>query len=264
MKKLKIIVFIIMLITAIGLIQDECNTPEHIYQGKVIDAETLKPVEGVLVMALWTKDRFISMFASCKVKNAMETLTDKNGEWTITGPEGNHSKLGWIFQYFGFYRSQDPLFEIYKPGLTRLVEYGNFTAYPYVSKEGDLIGIIFEKPGNSQEEARKYFEKYRTMFLPFIPIDNPEKRLRELDFSFEYPEKTDTLNSTWCTNNNVKPYWLYTVIGLRKTKTKKEREMALDLSLAGGCEFPSKIKIPIFHRIEREEMDQLFGSSKGR
>lgn len=263
MKKTKIFLCIILSIIAIGIIQNACIPDERIYQGKVIDAETLKPVEGVLVIVVWTKERFMA-YSRCKVKNAIETLTDKNGDWSITGPEGNNTKIGRFFQYFGFYRSQDPLFEFYKPGLTELTAYSNFTAYPYASKEGDLIGIIFLKPGDSENEARKYYDTYKTMSVPFVPIDNPEKRLRELDFSFEYPENTASLNSVWCINNNVKRFWLYTVVGLRKAKTRKERLDAMDLFLAGACDWPSKIHLPIKTEMINKERDLLFGSRSRR
>lgn len=52
------------------------------FQGKIVDAKTREPVEGVVVLIEWSEKHF---FAGSTFYNAQETLTDKNGEFYIQG-----------------------------------------------------------------------------------------------------------------------------------------------------------------------------------
>ena len=55
------------------------------YHGKVIDAETLQPIEGAVVMAVWSKMYGTAGGPVHEYYDARETLTDENGEFTIKG-----------------------------------------------------------------------------------------------------------------------------------------------------------------------------------
>ena len=55
------------------------------YHGKVIDAETLQPIEGAVVMAVWSKMYGTAGGPVYDYYDARETLTDENGEFTIKG-----------------------------------------------------------------------------------------------------------------------------------------------------------------------------------
>jgi len=88
------------------------------FRGKVIDADTKEPIEGAVVVAYWYKARTTPLGEeSMTLKGVKETLTDKNGQWTITGPKGRMHDL---FPYFstitGIYYTQEPSFIIFKPG----------------------------------------------------------------------------------------------------------------------------------------------------
>lgn len=50
------------------------------YKGKVIDADTGKPIEGVVVAAHWVIEPFVHSERICDAK---ETITDKNGEFEL-------------------------------------------------------------------------------------------------------------------------------------------------------------------------------------
>lgn len=52
------------------------------FQGRILDAETREPVEGVVVLIEW---RELHFFAGATFYDAQETLTDKNGEFYIPG-----------------------------------------------------------------------------------------------------------------------------------------------------------------------------------
>lgn len=54
--------------------------------GKIIDFDTREPIEGVVVMVLWTTDVFrLTIEPEEKYYDYYETLTDKNGEFKIPG-----------------------------------------------------------------------------------------------------------------------------------------------------------------------------------
>jgi hypothetical protein len=48
------------------------------YKGKVIDLETGKPIEGAVVAGVWVLEFNFTPFCDAK-----ETVTDKNGEFTL-------------------------------------------------------------------------------------------------------------------------------------------------------------------------------------
>jgi hypothetical protein len=55
------------------------------YEGRVIDADTDKPIEGVVVLGVWYKEHPGPGGAVSEYYDAMETVTDKNGEFKING-----------------------------------------------------------------------------------------------------------------------------------------------------------------------------------
>ena len=94
-----------------------CVSAKSFY-GQVVDADTKEPIEGAVVVAYWYKARMTTVGEeSLTPKDVKETLTDKNGQWTITGPKGRMHDL---FPYFstitGIYYTKEPEFIIFKPG----------------------------------------------------------------------------------------------------------------------------------------------------
>jgi hypothetical protein len=55
------------------------------YEGQVIDADTGKPIEGVVVLGVWYKEYPGAGGAVSSYHDAMETVTDKNGNFKIQG-----------------------------------------------------------------------------------------------------------------------------------------------------------------------------------
>jgi hypothetical protein len=55
------------------------------YRGKVIDADTREPIEGVVVLGTWYREIVTPGGAVHNYYDAMETVTDKNGEFEIKG-----------------------------------------------------------------------------------------------------------------------------------------------------------------------------------
>jgi len=55
------------------------------YRGKVIDADTREPIEGVVVLGVWYTETPSAAGALHNFYDAMETVTDKNGDFEIKG-----------------------------------------------------------------------------------------------------------------------------------------------------------------------------------
>jgi len=55
------------------------------YEGRIIDKETGKPVEGVVVLGVWYKEKITVAGAVHDFYDAQETVTDKDGEFSIQG-----------------------------------------------------------------------------------------------------------------------------------------------------------------------------------
>jgi hypothetical protein len=88
------------------------------FRGKVIDADTKEPIEGVVVVASWNEERATPAGPTSRLKDVKEILTNKNGEWVIEGPKGRDGgNITAIFTFLtGTYYTLPPEFIIFKPG----------------------------------------------------------------------------------------------------------------------------------------------------
>lgn len=246
-KKKILLAFIILAPLGILASPSSCPLFDKTFQGKIVDAETLKPIEGAVVVAVWRKSRAMFIDTFSKFKDAKETRTDKNGEWSITGPEGDEDKAVPTLLYFvGIYMTEKPSLIYYKPGYRGDIR-GGFSAYPYIVKEHNLEGIVLVRVGETKQERKKFKKKYPGG-VPFIPVKDPEKKLRDLDFSFEYPENVKVVGR----KREMKTP--YRVIGLRKAKTREERLEAMRFTAPG--------KLPLVHKMQWEERERLLGPDR--
>jgi hypothetical protein len=55
------------------------------YEGRVIDADTGEPIEGVVVLGKWSTEIITPGGATHNFYDAQETVTDKDGEFSIEG-----------------------------------------------------------------------------------------------------------------------------------------------------------------------------------
>ncbi len=221
------------------------------FSGKVIDAETKEPIEGaVVVVTYYGREYYPWGSGITRLDVVDETLSDTNGEFKIS------KKLGSMPIN---YRYKWPKFTIYKRGYKTSDMLGGFKAYPYIDKNRNLEGIILIKPGNTADESKKFFSKYYTIEPPFIPVKNPEKRLRDLNFSFEYPDDVITVRISDRLEGGpeayVEPFEVYTVVGLKKAKTWLERIESLESAKSEG-EIPDD-QIPMLKEMLREEKTYL-------
>ncbi len=89
MVKVKISSAKLLLLAVLVLLFSGCVSLvyyEGDYHGKVIDAETLQPIEGAVVLGVWSKGYHGTAGGPVhEYYDARETVTDKNGEFTIKG-----------------------------------------------------------------------------------------------------------------------------------------------------------------------------------
>ena len=77
-----------MLIIATLLVCSGCVSTFRLdgpYKGKVVDAETKQPLEGVVVLGVWNKVYGNVAGSTSEFYDSVEILTDKNGEFSIPG-----------------------------------------------------------------------------------------------------------------------------------------------------------------------------------
>ena len=82
MKSIKAVLFVMVLTLASG-----CSHYSDI-TGKVVDNTSGKPVEGAVVIAQWTNTRGIPGLQYHNLHKIVETLTDKNGAFSLKGTFG--------------------------------------------------------------------------------------------------------------------------------------------------------------------------------
>lgn len=213
------------------------------YSGKMVDADTLEPIEGAVVAIAWYSEGGYSLWEN--LEGAKETLTDKNGEWVLKGPIRRRFWCKDTFWHIVSYiKNVAGRFEIvwFKPGYQ---EGWYFEAYPHrLSKNGEE-GIVLKRKGDIYKKFVKEQPTYNTQ--PFIPANNPEKKLKYLDFSFTYPDEFQTVTSV--TKDGVLER--YTVRGLKKAITWNEIRHSTAFNPPG-----SKRKTPIFHKMIDEAIIQ--------
>jgi len=169
----------------------------------------------------------LSDTAHCDVYKVKEVLTDANGEWRITGPAGT-SDPSIVRRIISFVVSwiEPPRLGYYKPGyfpfLARIPG-GDFIARAYVDRSKDLEGILLSRMGNTEEEYARYMEQLdKDQCKKLIPVKDPERKLRELDFDFQYPPKVICVRDI----KDSQLRSLYRVIGLKRAVTLEERRKA--------------------------------------
>jgi hypothetical protein len=150
-------------------LEPHLNGPGGPYRGRVLDAETGKPLAGVVVVAVWRRDRIMPFHSRSEHYAAREALTNADGEFVIdaNNMERNAPK-----------RTRHPFFTIFLPGYGR----------PRVpaGTPPTLTRRFYEGPGNTVE-------------LP--PLKTKEERLahlRKIDLYgapfTEVPEFTRLIN----------------------------------------------------------------------
>ena len=223
------IVYIVLVCAAIPAPLMGFDFPGYVtMRGKIIDADTLKPIEGAVVWAMWDKCwTGVGAGNLCDEYKAKEVLTDANGEWRITGPAGTSDpSIARMIISFVFDWIKPPRLGYYKPGYYPFLAKragGDFAARAYVDKSKNHEGILLSRAGDTEEEVTRYYEQWKKDWCEkLIPVKDPERRLHELDFDFQYPPNVICVRDI----KNSKLIRSYEVIGLKRAVTPEEKREA--------------------------------------
>ena len=106
-----LIAFLIIIFTCLSVSCTRAKT----FKGRVIDADTKEPIEGAVVVASWDKAIATIAGESTTLKDVKECLTNKKGEWSISGPRGRND---WPIPYLSLFipYTREPEFIVFKPG----------------------------------------------------------------------------------------------------------------------------------------------------
>jgi hypothetical protein len=150
------------------------------FQGRIIDAETKEPIEGVVVLIEWRQYRLSSLFENTIFYDAQETLTDKNGEFYMSGI--------WVLNPWTrlmldtnvmVYKSGYEAFDVLWDGLLKVKDWRQPTklrgSYVVDIKDGKLI-MMLKKLETIEERKR-----YSTPGWGDIPSDKVKLLIQEIN-----------------------------------------------------------------------------------
>ena len=134
------------------------------YRGRVLDAETGKPLAGVVVVAVWRRDRIMPLHSRSEHYAAREALTNADGEFVIDAEdvERNAPKRTW-----------HPFITIFLPG------YGRPRAP--AGTQTTVTQRFYEGPGTTVELPRLKTRKERLAHLDWMsPYDRSPEPFKEI------------------------------------------------------------------------------------
>lgn len=138
------------------------------FRGKILDADTKEPIEGVVVFVEW---RQIHFFAGSTFYDAQETLTDKNGEFHIPGI--------WVlnpWRHFGV----DAILIVYKSGY-RAISTGAFRRWKEINPELDYVLKVEDwKPVIVLKRAINVDERWKNVGYADPGSDIPDEKMKLL------------------------------------------------------------------------------------
>lgn len=189
---------------------------ESAFKGKVIDAETKEPIEGAVVVAIYSVWIRGLLEMGSDIADVQETLTDSNGEYHIPG---NIFFFFWPFTLGG----TETDFIIFKAGYGDYSGKYSFLIYPVKETFGtpkrEREGIVYKRIITNKEERELYEKKFGSNMSPFIPLKDPFEKVRNLDIPFD----ADIFNAEQIWTSDSEPFKTYPLIGLPKLKTREER-----------------------------------------
>lgn len=140
--------------------------PRGPYRGRVLDAETGKPLAGVVVVFVWRRDRVMPMGGRSEHYAAREALTNVDGEWVIDADDVERGAPK---------RTLRPFARIFLPGYGRpRVPAGTQTTVTHRFYEGP--GDTVELPRLKTREERR---DYVTTMGPYSLSEEPFKEIPE-------------------------------------------------------------------------------------
>ena len=140
------------------------NGRKGTYRGRVLDAGTGRPLAGVVVVAVWRRDRVVPLGSRSEHYASREALTNENGDWVIEAHDLESSAPR---------RTRRPSFTFFLPGYGRPREIvGTPPSPPWTFYEG--TGHTIELPSlRTRDERLAYLDwlsPYSLSLKPFSEI----------------------------------------------------------------------------------------------
>jgi hypothetical protein len=137
------------------------NGQKGTYRGRVLDAETGRPLPGVVVVAVWRRDRVMPLGGRSEHYAAREALTDENGNFVLEAQDVERSAPK---------RTRRPFFTIFSPGYGRPRGIaGTPSSPPFTFYEG--AGHTVELPRlKDKEERLAHLGKIDLYGAPFTEV----------------------------------------------------------------------------------------------
>lgn len=261
------------------------------YQGKVIETETREPIEGAVVVAVYTVSCYRFIQTNSKEVGVQEVLTKTDGTfrlpsfWTITTPECLPSHT-WLTVFKPRYSQGQGAFEIYattfpRRGKEGLVYNGGSSRWHRAmedqskrevdellrrSLERDMAKAPDEKRREelqkNHERTMEYYErlyakdKISETMVPFLSLPDAKARLASMEIplpaTHEFPENAELIDLKFF------PLSLmdidYRVIGLSRLRTREDLERFYPPNPVSSDRLRKKLKIFLNLEIELREM----------
>ncbi len=149
------------------------------YHGTVKDANTQEPIEGAIIVAKWIQTQPLGIAGGIsKWAKVKETLTDRDGRWSIRGPRGAWGRLLIVASYL-----ERPEFIVWKPGYCSCPDSLAIDACkkmtPVCHGEGETVEL--PRLTNTQDRRRALPGRIGTPHLSrkqktFVRLINQERR----------------------------------------------------------------------------------------
>ncbi len=131
-------------------------TADGPWRAQIVDAETKQPLEGVVVLAMWTKHVRSPGGPSSEYHDSEEVLANKDGRFTIA------ARSFFSLNPLVFFRG--PRFLLFKPGYGRAIWPGG--KQREIWPEENIENVVIELPRlKSLEERKEYVGRVRGGFL---------------------------------------------------------------------------------------------------
>jgi hypothetical protein len=143
------------------------------WQAQVVSAETKQPLEGVVVLAWWT--RHVRSFGgpSEEYRDSQEVLTDKDGRFTIDSR--------WFFSLNPLVFFRGPFFTLFKAGYGEFGWPGYARADSWSKEQRETLctaaqllqrkGIVLEMPTLLTTQQREEYLKHLSIHVSGVPLD---------------------------------------------------------------------------------------------
>jgi hypothetical protein len=143
------------------------------WKAQIVDAETKRPLEGVVVLAWWTRSVRSFGGPSEEYQDSQEVLTDKEGRFTIA------PRRFWSLNPFVFFRG--PFVAMFKPGYGgfRWPGYDGSESWPKEKRQSlqtaaqllQLEGIVLEMSRWQTADQRNEYLKALDVAALAVPLD---------------------------------------------------------------------------------------------